>query len=73
MIVDVMGVELTPGNVGADCLGNGTHFYEDGTPIECCCDECDYYMCCCGLCDCEGCTDADCPHAERASKEPFQR
>ena len=37
--IDVTGVELTPGEP-AVCLGNG----ERG--IECCCDECDYYLLC---------------------------
>lgn len=32
---------LTPGFHGEDCLGNG--LYEG---VECCCDECDYYLCC---------------------------
>lgn len=61
MIVDVTGVELTPGNGGADCLGNGTHFYGDGTPVECCCDECDYFLCCYVSCHCEECDEMDCP------------
>ena len=65
MIIDVTGVELTPGNKGEDCLGNGSHIRPDGTPIPCCCDECDYLMCCCGLCDCMDCTDADCPRVPR--------
>lgn len=38
-VVDVTGVELTPGEP-AVCLGNG----EQG--FECCCDECDYYLLC---------------------------
>ena len=38
-IIDVAGVELTPGKTTA-CLGNG----EQG--FECCCDECDYYLLC---------------------------
>ncbi len=46
MIIDVTGIELTPGNRGKDCLGNGTHFDEDGELVECCCDECDYMKCC---------------------------
>jgi len=41
MIIDVTGTELTPGNQGKDCLGNGKH---EG--IECCCDECSYMLCC---------------------------
>ena len=46
MIIDVTGVELTPGNFGKDCLGNGEHFDENGNLIECCCEECDYLLCC---------------------------
>ena len=46
MIIDITGIELTPGNNGKDCLGNGHHFDENGKPIECCCDECDYLLCC---------------------------
>ena len=38
-IIDVTGVELTPGDPAA-CLGNG----EQG--FECCCDECDYHLLC---------------------------
>jgi len=46
MIIDVTGVELTPGNGGRDCKGNGLHYDENGGLIECCCDECDYAVCC---------------------------
>ena len=38
-IIDVIGVELFPGEPTV-CLGNG----EQG--FECCCDECDYYLLC---------------------------
>ncbi len=38
-IIDVTGVELTPGERTV-CLGNG----EQG--FECCCDECDYLLLC---------------------------
>ena len=38
-IIDITGVELTPGNPTV-CLGNG----EQG--FECCCDECDYFLLC---------------------------
>ena len=38
-IIDITGVELTPGEP-ANCLGNG----EQG--FECCCDECDYFLLC---------------------------
>ena len=38
-ITDISGVELTPGEPTA-CLGNG----EQG--LDCCCDECDYFLYC---------------------------
>lgn len=38
-VIDITGVELMPGEP-AVCLGNG----EQG--LECCCDECDYYLLC---------------------------
>ena len=38
-VTDVIGIELTPGEPTV-CLGNG----EQG--VECCCDECDYYLLC---------------------------
>ena len=38
-VMDVSGIELTPGEPTV-CLGNG----EKG--LECCCDECDYYLLC---------------------------
>ena len=38
-VIDVTGVELTPGKPTV-CLGNG----EQG--FECCCDECDYFLLC---------------------------
>ena len=38
-VIDITGVELTPGEPTI-CLGNG----EQG--FECCCDECDYYLIC---------------------------
>ena len=44
-IIDVTGVELTPGNP-EKCLGNGEHIDAEGQPIECCCDECDYLIDC---------------------------
>ena len=36
------GVELTPSKNGEKCLGNGECKDEEGNPIECSCDECDY-------------------------------
>ncbi|MBQ7345017.1 MAG: hypothetical protein IJW45_03015 [Oscillospiraceae bacterium] len=35
------GIILTPSFHGIDCLGNGEH-----PDLECCCDECDYYLAC---------------------------
>lgn len=62
MIIDVTGIELTPGNNGEDCKGNGKHFDENGNPIECCCDECNYLLCCTSdSVNCSECTDTDCP------------
>ena len=38
-VIDVTGIELVPGEP-AVCLGNGAQ------GLECCCDECDYYLLC---------------------------
>ena len=38
-ILDVTGIELTPGAPSV-CLGNGKQGFE------CCCDECDFYLLC---------------------------
>ena len=46
MIIDITGIELIPGNCGKDCPGNGEHYDENGELIECCCDECDFFLCC---------------------------
>ncbi len=67
MIIDVTGTELTPGNGGVDCLGNGHLFDASGVAIKCCCDECDYLICC--SCDnwqqkCDQCHDRWCPRLE---------
>ena len=59
MIVDVTGIELIPGNQGKDCPGNGRN-----PIIECCCNECDYFLCCMdetfSKC-CAKCQDVYCP------------
>ena len=34
-------IPLTPSYHGKNCLGNGEH-----PGLECCCDECDYYLIC---------------------------
>lgn len=44
-VIDITGVELTPGKPD-ECLGNGEQIDENGEPIECCCDECDYFLAC---------------------------
>ena len=74
MIVDITGIELTPGNRGRDCLGNGRHLDEQGNRIECCCDECNYMLCCCcedtdfsyfdNYNNCDNCDDPFCPHSK---------
>ena len=67
MIRDVTGTKLTPGNLGKDCLGNGKHFDKNGKRIECCCNECDYYMCCIeehSEKECESCNCFFCPHCK---------
>lgn len=46
IIDDYMKIELTPGNGGKSCLGNGEHIDENGKPIEICCENCDYFLCC---------------------------
>lgn len=48
-MIDITGIELTPSEQGKDCIGNGEHFDENNNPIECCCDECSYYMHCFGV------------------------
>lgn len=65
MIIDYTGIPLIPGKLGADCPGNGTHINEDGTLLECCCDECDYMLCCMESHQsemCLNCRDQNCPH-----------
>lgn len=69
MIKDVTGIELTPGNGGEFCLGNGLY---QGT--ECCCDECEYMICCLDTAtpeDCVTCSDKECPHSLLNKKEIF--
>lgn len=64
MIIDVTGITLTPGNGGKNCLGNGKHKDMFGNTIECCCDECNYYLCCCEnhtAEECKNCYDEKCP------------
>ena len=42
IIIDsATGILLTPSFHGEDCLGNG-----EFAGLECCCDECDYYLIC---------------------------
>ena len=70
MIIDVTKIELTPGNFGKDCKGNGKHFKNDGNRIECCCDECGYYLCCINNIseECKNCEDTSC---QRSGKRKF--
>lgn len=41
LIDPTTGIPLTPSWHGEDCMGNGEH-----PDLECCCDECDYYLAC---------------------------
>lgn len=71
MIIDVTGIELTPGNSGMNCKGNGICFDENGELIECCCDECDYMQCCLGnlsFSECKNCNDLFCPRVQRKNE-----
>lgn len=62
VFIDITGVELTPGNNGENCKGNGKHIDENGTLIECCCDECNYLLCCTSYSvNCSECIYTDCP------------
>ena len=45
-IIDPTGTVLTPSLNGWRCKGNGEHKDEQGDFIECCCDECNYYLKC---------------------------
>ena len=65
MIIDVTGIELTPGNCGVNCLGNGEHIDAEGDLIECCCDECNFLTCCLpehSADRCVNCTYKECPN-----------
>lgn len=76
MIIDIAGIELTPGNKGKDCLGNGSHFNEDGSQIACCCDECDYMMCCFqkqNLRLCRKCDDEFCPRKPHKKRRKIHK
>ena len=64
MLIDVTGIEITPGNGGRDCLGNGSHYNNEGKLIECCCNECDYMKCCIeeyNMQECIECGVGECP------------
>ncbi len=45
-IVDVTGTILCPSKNGEKCRGNGEHKNIFGRTIECCCDECNYFLEC---------------------------
>ncbi len=67
MIIDITGIELTPGNNRINCRGNGAYTDKDGILVECCCEECDYMLCCLESHDseeCENCTDENCPNVK---------
>ena len=41
LLIDPTGTVLTPSFYGEQCAGNGEH-----PGIECCCDECAFYLAC---------------------------
>ncbi len=66
MLLDVTGMRLVPGNGGRDCPGNGESVDEQGRPVGCCCEECDYAVCCFENAQDYLCTDcrlSECPRA----------
>ena len=66
MIIDITKIELTPGNFGEKCKGNGMHFRNDGSKIESCCDGCVYFSCCINKIpsnECKNCEDTKCPRS----------
>ncbi len=68
MIIDATKTELFPGNHGNNCKGNGTQTDRFGQLIECCCDECDYFLCCFesqSEKECKNCWDLNCPRANK--------
>lgn len=70
MIIDITGIELIPGENGIHCPGNGKQTDRFGRIIECCCEECDYFLCCTQDHteeQCRRCSDKDCPHAKGAN------
>lgn len=65
MIEDCTGIELIPGNGGADCPGNDKTRDAAGHLLPCCCDECDYLVCCLDpkwQDKCRDCHEVMCPH-----------
>ena len=65
MIIDITGIELTPGNRGENCKGNGLYLDRNGKIIECCCEECNYMLCCLekhDMLECKTCMDEKCPN-----------
>ncbi len=45
-VVDITGTILHPSENGEKCKGNGLHKDLFGRTIECCCDECSYFLAC---------------------------
>lgn len=66
LIIDITGTLLTPGCGGMGCKGNGDYINIFGTPVECCCNGCNYMMCCLDEHDeyeCRECPKKHCPRS----------
>ena len=69
MIIDPFtGIPLMPGDLCRGCHGNGYFFDVNGTPLECCCDGCDYCPCCEVPQICAGRDDEKCPRNKPHNK-----
>ena len=74
MIDWATGTTLVPGNGGKNCPGNGETKDANGDLLECCCEECDYYLCCMDENieqRCLNCSDYECEYNKTKRKWPF--
>lgn len=61
MFLDIPDNLLFPGNKGKNCIGNGEHKNKYGVLIDCCCENCNYFLCCYeDNVDCSNCEEINC-------------